>query len=81
MKLLAAGATVLTVIIASAPSALACATCFAASSPRALLAYYLSTILLSAMPFALVVAFVLYLKRYRLGAPPPDEPAPFADAE
>jgi hypothetical protein len=52
-----------------AAPALACATCFAASSPRALYAYYLSTILLSTMPFLLAGAFLLYLRRHPLGPP------------
>lgn len=47
--------------------ALACPVCFAAGGPRAYLAYYISTVLLSAMPFALIGAAIgaAYLLRNR----------------
>lgn len=38
--------------------ALACPSCFAASGARALHAYYLSTVLLTLMPFILISLFV-----------------------
>jgi hypothetical protein len=49
-------------------SAFACAACFAASSPGTLRAFYISTVLLSTMPFVLIGGFVILLRRYRLGA-------------
>lgn len=48
--------------------AFGCPACFGASSPGALRAYYISTILLSAMPFVLIACFVVILRRYRLGS-------------
>ncbi len=47
--------------------ALACPLCFAASGSRAYLAYYISTVLLSTMPFALIGAVIgtAYLLRNR----------------
>lgn len=45
----------------------ACAACFAASSPGALRGFYVSTILLSSMPFVLIAGFVVIVRRYRLG--------------
>lgn len=47
--------------------AFACSACFGASTPLALRAFYVSTILLSAMPFAIIAGFVIYLRRHRLG--------------
>ena len=46
--------------------AAACPACYGASGPRVLLSYYLSTILLSLLPFAIVgtiVAVALNLRR------------------
>jgi len=48
-------------------AAFGCAACFGASAPATLRAYYISTILLSTMPFALIACFVFLLRRYRLG--------------
>lgn len=48
-------------------SAFACAACFGASAPATLRAYYISTILLSTMPFVLVAGFLILVRRYRLG--------------
>lgn len=59
-------------MLAMKSSALACPACFAASSPPTLFAFYLSTILLSAMPFAIVAGFLIYLRRHQLGAPSRD---------
>ena len=43
----------------------ACPTCFAASGPTSLRAYYISTILLSAMPFVLIglIAAIAYVEK------------------
>ncbi len=55
----------------------ACPVCFAAGGPRAALAYYLSTVLLSAMPFVLIGAVIgaAYLLRNRGQAPVIETPA------
>ncbi len=47
--------------------ALACPNCYAASSHRTIVAYYASTMLLSLMPFALIVGIVgaVFLMRNR----------------
>jgi len=60
-------AAALALLIAFNDRAFACAACFGASTPGALRAYYISTILLSTMPFVLIAGFVLLLWRYRLG--------------
>ena len=60
-------AAALTLLIALDDKAFACAACFGASTPGALRAYYISTILLSSMPFVLIAGFVLLVRRYRLG--------------
>lgn len=60
-------ATALVLLIASHRAALACSLCFGVSTPGTLRAYYISTILLSAMPFVLIVCFVVFLRRHRLG--------------
>jgi hypothetical protein len=57
---------------------MACPTCFAASSERTLRAYYLSTMLLTVMPFVLIGAtiFAVYLIGRRPDSrrgDPPDE--------
>jgi hypothetical protein len=54
-------------LIAFNDTAFACAACFGASAPGTLRAYYISTVLLSTMPFVLVAGFVILLRRYRLG--------------
>jgi hypothetical protein len=48
-------------------SAAACPTCFAASDERALHGYYLSTAILSAMPFLLIglIAVIAYAAKRR----------------
>ena len=51
-------AAALVLLIGSNDAAFGCAACFGASSPGALRAYYISTILLSAMPFVLIAGFV-----------------------
>jgi hypothetical protein len=66
-----------TILLAPASSALACPACFASSSPKTLTAFYISTLLLTAMPFALIGGFVMFLRRRSLGAPQP--PAVSAD--
>lgn len=51
------------IVLAIAPSiAYACPTCFAATAGHGLLAYYLSTILLSTMPFLMIglIAVIAY---------------------
>lgn len=60
-------------LIAFNAAAFACAACFGASAPGTLRAYYISTILLSAMPFVLIAGFVILLRRYRLGGVHPFE--------
>lgn len=60
-------------LIAFNDTAFACAACFGASAPGTLRAYYISTILLSAMPFVLIAGFVILLRRYRLGGAHPFE--------
>ena len=60
-------AAALTLLIALNDRAFACAACFGASTSGALRAYYISTILLSAMPFVLIAGFVLLVRRFRLG--------------
>ena len=60
-------AVALALMIALNERAFACAACFGASTPGALRAYYISTILLSLMPFVLIAGFVLLVRRYRLG--------------
>lgn len=60
-------AAALVLLMGSNDAAFGCAACFGASSPGALRAYYISTILLSAMPFVLIAGFVLILRRYRFG--------------
>jgi len=60
-------AAALALLIAFNDRALACAACFGASTPGALRAYYISTILLSTMPFVLIAGFVILVRRYRLG--------------
>jgi hypothetical protein len=60
-------AATVTLLLTFNDSAFACAACFGASTPAALRAFYISTILLSTMPFALIAAFVILLRRYRLG--------------
>ncbi len=69
-----ASAIVLLVSATSAllPSlALACPVCFAAAGSRAYLAYYVSTVLLSAMPFVLLGAVIgaAYMLRNRPSSP------------
>ena len=61
-------AVALALLIALREQAFACAACFGASTPGALRAYYISTILLSSMPFVLIAGFVLLVQRYRLGS-------------
>ena len=60
-------AAALVLLIGFDDAALGCPACFGASSPGALRAYYISTILLSAMPFVLIAGFVVILRRYRFG--------------
>ena len=60
-------AAVLALLIASNDAAFGCAACFGGSAPATLRAYYISTILLSAMPFAIIACFIFLLRRYRLG--------------
>lgn len=60
-------AAALVLLIGFNDAAFGCAACFGASSPGALRAYYISTILLSAMPFAIIACFIFLLRRYRLG--------------
>jgi hypothetical protein len=60
-------AVALALMIALNERAFACAACFGASTPGALRAYYISTILLSLMPFVLIAVFVFLVRRYRLG--------------
>lgn len=58
---------VLILLIGFNDAAFGCAACFGALSPGASRAYYISTILLSAMPFAIIAGFVVILRRYRFG--------------
>jgi len=60
-------AAALVLLISFNDAAFGCAACFGASAPATLRAYYLSTILLSTMPFALIAGFVFLVRRYRLG--------------
>ena len=60
-------AAVLVLLIAYNDAAFGCAACFGASAPQTLRAYYISTILLSTMPFALIGCIVMIVRRYRLG--------------
>ncbi len=60
-------ASALALLIALNDRAFACSACFGASTPGALRAYYISTILLSSMPFVLIAGFVLLVRRYRFG--------------
>jgi hypothetical protein len=60
-------AAALVLLIAFNDAAFGCAACFGASAPATLRAYYISTILLSAMPFAIIACFIFLLRRYRLG--------------
>jgi len=60
-------AAALVLLIAFNDAAFGCAACFGASTPGALRAYYISTVLLSTMPFALIAGFVIVVRRYRLG--------------
>ncbi|HUO05760.1 MAG TPA: hypothetical protein VMU16_11245 [Candidatus Binataceae bacterium] len=69
MKRIGTALIAIALLLAKVPPAIACANCYAASSPRTLLAFYLSTILLTTMPFALIAAFVMYIRRHRLGSP------------
>ena len=46
----------------------ACASCFQASTPGTLRAYYISTAILSAMPLAIIVTFGVLLFRRQLGS-------------
>ncbi len=48
-----------------AAPALGCAACFAASNQGTLQGFYLSTVLLTAMPFLIVAAFLLYARHER----------------
>jgi len=57
-------------LIAYSGSALACATCFAASSPRALRGFYLSAALLLSAPFV-IVAILVFVLRQNLAATGP----------
>jgi hypothetical protein len=59
-------AAALAILIGFNDPAFGCAACFNASSPGALRGYYISTILLSAMPLLLIACFVVILRRYRL---------------
>jgi len=61
------GALLLT---ADCGSALACATCFAASSPGALRGFYLSAALLLSVPFV-IVAILVFVLRQNLSAAGP----------
>jgi hypothetical protein len=56
-------ATACTAALAYAAPALGCPACFAASSPGALRGFYLSTVLLSTMPFLIIAGFVIVLRR------------------
>ncbi len=66
-KILAGAAFITAVFVLVPRIALACPLCFAAGGPRAYFAYYISTVLLSAMPFALIGAVIAaaYLLRNR----------------
>jgi hypothetical protein len=64
-------AAALVLLIGFNEAAFACEACFGASPPGALRAYYISTILLSAMPFVLIAGFVVVLRRYRFGGGAP----------
>lgn len=67
MKNSARALAVAALIVLSPALALACPVCFAAAGSRAYLAYYVSTVLLSTMPFALIGAAIgaAYLLRNR----------------
>jgi hypothetical protein len=56
-------ATACIAALAYAAPALGCPACFAASSPGALRGFYLSTVLLSTMPFLIIAGFVIMLRR------------------
>ena len=66
-KILSLAIAPVTLIALNDATAFGCAACFGASSSGALRAYYISTILLSTMPFVLIAGFVILLRRYRLG--------------
>ena len=61
-------------IALSAAPAIACPACFAASSPGTLRAFYLSTVLLTTMPFLIIAGFVILLRHTPPGRPPAGRP-------